>query len=34
LHRLITVATDAVIRLSTWGDSSRMARDLRAAAPR
>jgi hypothetical protein len=26
--------TDAVIWLSTWGDSSRMARDLRAAAAR
>ncbi len=34
LHRLITAATDAVIWLSTWGDSSRMARDLRAAAAR
>jgi hypothetical protein len=34
LHRLITVVTDAVIWLSTWGDSSRMARDLRAAAAR
>jgi ubiquinone biosynthesis monooxygenase Coq7 len=34
LRRLITVATDAVIWLSTWGDSSRMARDLRAAAAR
>jgi len=29
LHGLITFATDAVIWLSTWGDSSRMARDLR-----
>ena len=29
LHRLITFATDAVIWLSTWGDSTRMARDLR-----
>lgn len=35
LHRLITFATDAVIWLSTWGDSSRMARDLQrsGAAP-
>jgi ubiquinone biosynthesis monooxygenase Coq7 len=31
LHRLITFATDAVIWLSTWGDSTRMARALRAA---
>ena len=30
LHRLITFATDAVIWLSTWGDSMRMARALRA----
>ena len=30
LHRLISFATDAVIWLSTWGDSTRMARDLRA----
>ena len=29
LHGLITFATDAVIWLSTWGDSTRMARDLR-----
>ena len=29
LHRVITWATDAVIWLSTWGDSTRMARDLR-----
>lgn len=28
LHRAISDATDAVIWLSTWGDSSRMARDL------
>jgi ubiquinone biosynthesis monooxygenase Coq7 len=34
LHRLIAAATDAVIWLSTWGDSSRMAHDLRAAASR
>jgi 3-demethoxyubiquinol 3-hydroxylase len=35
LHHLISFATDAVIWLSTWGDSSRMARDLRlsGAAP-
>ena len=31
LNRVITVATDAVIWLSTWGDSSRMARDLAAS---
>ena len=31
LHRIITVATDAVIWLSTWGDSARMARALRAS---
>jgi ubiquinone biosynthesis monooxygenase Coq7 len=31
LHRAITAATDAVIWLSTWGDSSRMARELRRA---
>jgi len=31
LRRLITVATDAVIWLSTWGDSTRMARALRAS---
>ena len=29
LHGLITFATDAVIWLSTWGDSTRMANDLR-----
>jgi ubiquinone biosynthesis monooxygenase Coq7 len=34
LHRVITLSTDAVIWLSTWGDSTRMARALRAAAPR
>jgi 3-demethoxyubiquinol 3-hydroxylase len=28
LHRLVTVATDTVIWLSTWGDSTRMARAL------
>ena len=33
LHHLITWATDAVIWLSTWGDSTRMARALRAASP-
>jgi ubiquinone biosynthesis monooxygenase Coq7 len=32
LRRAITFATDAVIWLSTWGDSTRMARALRAAA--
>jgi ubiquinone biosynthesis monooxygenase Coq7 len=32
LRHLITVATDTVIWLSTWGDSTRMARALRAAA--
>jgi ubiquinone biosynthesis monooxygenase Coq7 len=31
LHRVITAATDAVIWLSTWGDSSRMARELHRA---
>jgi ubiquinone biosynthesis monooxygenase Coq7 len=31
LHRLITVATDTVIWLSTWGDSTRMAHALRAS---
>ena len=31
LHGAITYATDAVIWLSTWGDSTRMARDLRAS---
>ena len=30
LRSAIAVATDAVIWLSTWGDSARMARDLRA----
>lgn len=29
LHRIITWATDAVIWLSTWGDSTRMAKELR-----
>ena len=33
LHGVITGATDAVIWLSTWGDSTRMARALRAAPP-
>jgi ubiquinone biosynthesis monooxygenase Coq7 len=33
LHRLITVATDAVIWLSTWGDSTRMARALQSSRP-
>ena len=33
LHHFITWATDAVIWLSTWGDSTRMARALRAASP-
>jgi ubiquinone biosynthesis monooxygenase Coq7 len=31
IHRLITYATDAVIWLSTWGDSTRMARALIAS---
>lgn len=31
LHSVISFATDAVIWLSTWGDSTRMARDLRAS---
>jgi ubiquinone biosynthesis monooxygenase Coq7 len=31
LRRMITFATDAVIWLSTWGDSTRMARALRAS---
>jgi ubiquinone biosynthesis monooxygenase Coq7 len=31
LRRVITFATDAVIWLSTWGDSTRMARALRAS---
>ena len=31
LNGAITIATDMVIWLSTWGDSTRMARDLRAA---
>jgi len=31
LHRLITYATDVVIWLSTWGDSTRMAQELRHA---
>jgi ubiquinone biosynthesis monooxygenase Coq7 len=31
LRRMITFATDAVIWLSTWGDSSRMASALRAS---
>jgi len=30
LHRLITWTTDAVIWLSTWGDSTGMARELRS----
>lgn len=32
LRNMISSATDAVIWLSTWGDSSRMAAELRAAA--
>ena len=32
LRGAISVITDALIWLSTWGDSQRMARDLRAAA--
>jgi ubiquinone biosynthesis monooxygenase Coq7 len=32
LRGLISVTTDILIWLSTWGDSTRMARDLRAAA--
>lgn len=31
LNALITASTDAVIWLSTWGDSTRMARELSAA---
>lgn len=31
LNALITASTDAVIWLSTWGDSTRMARELAAA---
>ena len=31
LHRLISWATDAVIWLSTWGDSTRMAQELRSS---
>jgi ubiquinone biosynthesis monooxygenase Coq7 len=31
LRAIITVCTDAVIWLSTWGESSRMAQDLRVA---
>ena len=31
LNSMITMATDAVIWLSTWGDSSRMARELAEA---
>jgi len=31
LHKAISDVTDAVIWLSTWGDSSRMARDLKRA---
>ena len=31
LRRAISFATDAVIWLSTWGDSTRMASDLRAS---
>jgi ubiquinone biosynthesis monooxygenase Coq7 len=34
LRAVITVCTDAVIWLSTWGESSRMAQDLRAARAR
>ena len=32
LHTAISRITDAVIWLSTWGDSTRMARDLASAA--
>jgi ubiquinone biosynthesis monooxygenase Coq7 len=34
LRRFISVTTDVVIWLSTWGDSTRMARDLRLARER
>ena len=30
LYRIISIATDAVIWLSTWGDSTKMARDLQS----
>ena len=33
LRGVISTATDAMIWLSTWGDSTRMARDLRTGAP-
>jgi ubiquinone biosynthesis monooxygenase Coq7 len=33
LRGVISVATDMMIWLSTWGDSTRMARDLRLRAP-
>jgi len=33
LYRSVTWATDIVIWLSTWGDSTRMARDLRNSLP-
>jgi 3-demethoxyubiquinol 3-hydroxylase len=33
LQRTISVVTDMLIWLSTWGDSTRMARALRAAGP-
>lgn len=33
LREVISAATDMMIWLSTWGDSSRMARDLRLRAP-
>lgn len=33
LREVISAATDMMIWLSTWGDSSRMARDLRVRAP-
>jgi ubiquinone biosynthesis monooxygenase Coq7 len=32
LYHVVTWATDAVIWLSTWGDSTRMARELRASS--
>jgi 3-demethoxyubiquinol 3-hydroxylase len=34
LRAVITRATDALIWLSTWGDSTRMARDLKSSKPR
>jgi ubiquinone biosynthesis monooxygenase Coq7 len=34
MGRLIWIATDVVIWLSTWGDSTRMARELRLALER